>query len=487
MLTKSDVANVRICERRAFLYRKNPELAAASNKADQARFAQGREIGKLARREFSGYLISTPSTDLDNAVHETLSALTSGETTLFEAAFVIDDLVARPDILRRSGENQWEIIEVKSTLSVKPEHILDAAFQAHVLTASRLSVNKVSLMHLNPEYLGNADTSSLFIIQDISQQVFDVIVNLPHDLITLRNILDETLPPEVIPNTHCKATSCPFIDRCFSELPRFDVTTLPRVSHSKVAVWHSEGLRDLRDIPSTELTPRQRLIQSVVQTDTPHIDDDLSKEIKQYRYPIAFVDFEAEGSAIPLFPGVRPYSAIPFQWSMHILDAQDSVLEHKKFLHTQSSDPRQQFASTLLFALQGINTIVTYSAYEKTRIKALVSAEIPGAEELDTLFSNSLDLMRTVEKYVYFSDFLGQSSVKTVYPALVPGAGYSDLVIQDGSTAATEFRRMLSPATAHEEAASIAINLEKYCERDTLAMVQIYHRLVELSKHRTSV
>jgi hypothetical protein len=60
---------------------------------------------------------------------------------------------------------------------------------------------------------------------------------------------------------------------------------------------------------------------------------------------------------------------------------------------------------------------------------------------------------------------------------VVPHLGYGDLEIQDGEIAARAYYRMVFEETDWVEKARIREALLKYCERDTLAMVELRRAL----------
>ncbi len=84
--------------------------------------------------------------------------------------------------------------------------------------------------------------------------------------------------------------------------------------------------------------------------------------------------------------------------------------------------------------------IVTYSAYEKTRIRELQAAIPDLAEPLAELESKLVDLLPVVRNHVYHPDFKGSFSLKYILSPLVPELTYEDLVIVDGRLASVENR-----------------------------------------------
>lgn len=483
MITKSDVANLAICERRMFLSVRHPHLAAPLKQADRARLAEGRRIGELARRIFdAGVLVSTPSFDIDGAVSETRALIEEGASVIFESAFFANGCTARPDVLQRSDSGAWNVFEVKSSLSVKQEHIADLAFQCYVLQLSGIRIAQTYIVHIDSAYVSDQPLTHLFQVIDVTEEVSKAIPNIESDIQRINSVVSGGSIPEVVPNTHCKATHCPFLDHCFASLPEFDITLLPRIKKEFVEACHLTGDRDVRRIDPKSLTPKQRLVRNVIESGKPFYSADLSAELKEFVPPIAFVDFESDNPPIPVHPGVKPYEQVLFQWSMHVLHNDTASMEHREFIHRDASDPRPLFVESLAGALQDVKTIVTYTHFEKSRISDLARATVPLADNLKRRFDSSQDLHRLIDQHVMHPAFRGQTTIKVVYPALVAGGGYDGLDIKDGALAASEYRRMLSPATTPEEAERIAINLLEYCKRDTLAMVEVFLHLRQVAR-----
>ncbi len=127
--------------------------------------------------------------------------------------------------------------------------------------------------------------------------------------------------------------------------------------------------------------------------------------------------------------------------------------------------------------------IVTYSAYEKTRIRELQAAIPDLAEPLAELESKLVDLLPVVRNHVYHPDFKGSFSLKYILSPLVPELTYDDLVIVDGRLASVEIARLLFVAhkIPEEERDRLRQDLLEYCERDTWATVKLLERLRELA------
>jgi hypothetical protein len=226
------------------------------------------------------------------------------------------------------------------------------------------------------------------------------------------------------------------------------------------------------------------IIRDATASGTPYIVTDLGRLLDAFGPPACYLDFEAMMPPIPLYEGSRPYQTIPFQWSLHTVDA-DGVLYHQEFLADGRNDPRRQFAETLIDALAySDDPIIVYSAYEQTRIKEL-AADFPDlSTALSGLIVRLADLLPIVRTAIYFPEFEFSNSIKSVAPALCPGFSYDDLDgVADGGAASGAFLQLASGAlTAPSEVADLRTQLLAYCEHDTLAMVEVHRALARLAQ-----
>lgn len=105
--------------------------------------------------------------------------------------------------------------------------------------------------------------------------------------------------------------------------------------------------------------------------------------------------------------------------------------------------------------------------------------------ELSTFFhginNRFYDLMEIFSKQLFVhKDFKGSYSIKAVLSVLVPTLSYKDLEIRDGGMACSTWKEMVFDTNDEAKKLEIARNLKKYCELDTLAMVEIQRELKKL-------
>jgi hypothetical protein len=457
-----------------------PELAAGDRL--RAILTRGQRIGELARAQVpGGVLIDFPYRDLEGRVAATARALADGARVVYEASFLEDGVFVAVDILERQRDG-FVMVEVKSTLRVREQHLPDVAVQMHVVRRAGLTVKRAEVMHLNRE-CRHPDLSNLFVRENVTSLVRSALRAVPKRVTSLMATLAGPLP-DVLTGPHCNAPhACPFLERCLPPLPDHHVSTLYRIRASKVVELLADGIETLHDLPLdfAEPGPVSRQIRSIKASEV-IVERGLRPKLAALRPPIAFLDFETISPPIPVWPGCRPYEQVPVQFSCHVLKR--SGLEHHAWLAEGPYDPRVEFADAVISACAEARTVLVYHApFEQGCLDALADSLPHLRADLAALSGRMRDLLPIVRDHVYHPDFGGSFSLKHVLPALVPGLGYDDLEIQDGNSASTALEALLLDADAFSSAERLALrrDLLCYCGRDTLAMVRIHERLHALA------
>jgi len=487
-LSKSKFVGGCQCLRRLWLECYRPELAAPIDLATQALFDAGAEVGAFARECFpGGVLVDEPYYEHDAAVART--AQLTGDTSLsalFEAAFVHEDIRIRVDVLERYPGDKCRVVEVKQSASVKEEHLLDLAIQHYVLAGCGVKLAADALMHINSDYVFDGKElalDELLVVDDATQVVADRLTDLPDLLAAQRAVLARPEEPTIDPGFHCgDPWECPFMEHCTSDKPKYWVRYLPGMSRRRLSELAEMGIEEIADIPDDyPLSEQQTRAREVTRTGEPRLCADPAGELTSIHYPIQFLDFETVSPAIPRYAGTRPYDIVPFQWSLHTLDANGSV-SYDAYLCEEDRDPRSELAGALLKALDPKGTVLAYSAGFEKRVLGGLAAALPSlAGELTALASRIEDLLVLVKQCYYHRAFLGSYSLKRVLPVMAPDAAYDDLEIQDGSIASVQYLNMLSE-TNTEARRKIRADLLAYSERDTWAMVRIWEELGKLAQ-----
>ena len=485
MLSKSRFLAGLQCHLKLWYQCYNRELIPEVPPSQQAIFDAGHEVGELATQLFpGGILIDEPYFLHKQAVQSTLQAMQDPDVkSIYEAAFVYDGVRIRVDVLERLDDGSWNLVEVKSSTSVKEVYYPDVAVQFYVLEGCGLKINRAGILHINNQYVydgKNLDLESLFSFGDLTDETMAMQPEIPGQLEELKGMLAVDRAPEIQPSRHChKPYDCEFWDHCTKDMPEFWVYDISGIGQEKLDELADMGIQAIRDIPETfSLSQIQDRIRASVSNRQEFISEQLEAELNDVAYPVHFLDFETIGVAIPRYAGTRPYQTIPFQWSDHIL-YENGKLEHREYLCNEDKDPREEFTQTMLDALGTKGSIVIYTSYETGILNSLIEHFPQYAAELQSVIDRFVDLYAIIRRNYYHPKFYGSFSLKYVLPALVPEMSYENLSIQDGMQASLDYLRMIDSATSEDEKARIRSDLLTYCGQDTLAMVKIRDELLK--------
>lgn len=449
----------------------------------QAVFDQGKEVGNLVKRMFpNGVEIDTDPTDFEGAIQLSQKHLPS-RRPIFEATFSANGGFARADILNPVGKDEWDIIEVKSTTSLKDVHIPDVAFQAWVFSEAGLKIRRCFLCHINNQYVrhGEIDPKEFFTLRDVTAEVAEFSRDLADQVSQMGKTIRAAKCPEIQIGKHCDTPyTCALHDHCWSFLPPHNVTEL--YDDKKGRGWGllNRGVLRIADIPEDyQLSAKQEIQRAVAISGKPHAKPiPIKTFIRGLKHPLHFLDFETLSSAIPLFDGSSPYEQIPFQFSLHIVAKAGAKPEHRKFLAEGRNDPRAEFMRQLKSAIEPEGSIVVFNAsFEKSRLKECAEVLPEYAAWVTELKGRIVDLLQPFKAFnFYHPDQNGSASMKLVLPALT-GKDYKDLEIQEGGAASREFLRVTFGDVTESERKRVRRALENYCGQDTEGMIWILDAL----------
>ena len=448
---------------------------------------EGVRVGAEARARFPGGVhIDLPHHQVEERVAATRRALAREEPAIFEATFAEDGIVVAVDILARDGKTH-SLIEVKSSTSLKPHHLWDAAVQAYVLRRAGVDVDSVEIMHLNGACRAPG-LDDLFVREPISGRVRALFPQISK-LIRGQVAMLEGPLPEVEVGRQCdEPHQCPFKTRCWPVLPKHHVGTFFGLRREKSAQLDAQGLTLVDDVPPsfplTIIQERQRL--SVTEGKV-RVEGDLAAALAPLRGRVAYLDFETAGPAIPVWEGFGPWHHHPVQFSCHIATPGGKV-EHAEWLAEGPEDSRGSMARALVEALENVDVVVAYNApFEKKCLEDIAAGAPEEAPRLAAIASSLHDLLPVVRDHVYHPDFLGSFSLKAVLPALIPDLSHESLEISEGQTASALLFRLLflgEPSRAAQRE-TLRRNLLDYCAMDTLALLRLKERLEQLAEDRT--
>lgn len=454
----------------------------------QSIMVQGTEVGRLAQGLFSnGVLIDEDYKNLSGALKHTDIVLKNNAEAIFEGAFIYDNVLIRVDILKRNDDGTFDLIEVKSSTSVKPEHLPDCAVQAYVLQNLGFRLRQVCLMYLNNKYKrqGELDLSKLFIIKPIDNEISDELKNVTEYLKAINAVLAKDEEPVWNIGSICNNPYiCEFKNYCWKEVSDKAIHFISRISDKQRQNLINMGISLIKDVPQDfKLSEAQKIQIDCEKNQKRYIDSaSINEHLTQLQYPLYFLDFETIGYAIPKYESTRPYQHLPFQYSLHVMHHRDAELEHYEFLFDKKENPSRALAEHLIQHIGFTGSVVVYYAsFEGGRIDEMVKDFVDLAQELISIRNRLWDLqIPFAKKWICDPGFNGSASIKNVLPVLVTSLSYDELEIKKGDEAQSKYIEMIN--LPHESKTHILIKnaLLDYCSLDTLAMVHILSELQKL-------
>lgn len=494
-LSKSKYCRLWQCAKQLWLDTYHPELQTEDS-SQKDRMTTGNEVGDLAMGLFGDYVEVTVlkedgRPDISAMIEKTQACIDAGVENICEASFRHDGLYCAVDILRKQ-DGGYSIYEVKSSSKEAEIYGVDIAYQKYVLTACGVTVTGTYLVCINSDYVRGEelDITQLFKIVDMTDWVELETPLIPSRLKLAEKTLASKDEPICDIGEHCTSPyDCAYWDYCTRHLPTPSVFDLYRMSTKKKFEFYRKSMISYQDmLAAPKLNEKQlRQIQFELNDCENHIDKGGIQEfLNTLSYPIYFLDFETMQQVVSEFPGTKPYQQIPFQYSLHYIEAPSGELKHKEFLAESGEDPRRAIAESLCRDIPWNVCVTAYNkGFECGRLKEL-AAQFPDlAGHLLNIQDNIRDLLIPFQSGYYYNRAMGGSfSIKSVLPALFPddpSLDYHNLDgIHNGAEAMTIFPKIkdMSP----EEQAVTRRNLLAYCKLDTYAMVKVWEALKNAAK-----
>lgn len=318
-------------------------------------------------------------------------------------------------------------------------------------------------------------------------------------------------------------------------------------------IWVEQGLYFQHQVPVDgnevvqkakrshgRITARQRQELQVLKSKGISVPDEIIKpqlfqELREWEYPIHFLDFEAGNYAVPIKGGRKPYHLVVFQYSCHTL-REDRSWSHYQWIDEAGDEyPNYEFVRQLR-TIPDLEkgTIVQYSGFERNALKTIrqelkqENGHVSDSQELIDWLEPIIgrhdsnggrkpflaDLSRMVRNF-YYNNKMGNSlSIKDVVQSIMSRSTYLKQVYQEpyssnnfqsiawwqpvegeelvrnpysilldqqsgigvrrGTEAMVVYGKLLSDKMRKDEKAKYIRALLKYCELDTLAMLMIY-------------
>ncbi|RJR29242.1 DUF2779 domain-containing protein [Candidatus Microgenomates bacterium] len=422
----------------------------------------------------------------------TAAALNAGVKIILQGRFEAEGITCVFDVLDRVSEDTFDLIEIKSSTKVKPEHEYDLAFQLEVLRRAGMKVRNISVIHVNCEYVreGNIDPVKITEKTDVTGAVHALAEITQEQIKKAFEVLSQSEMPDISPR-HANQLGISN-GSWFSEwmsiykslnpsLDPYSIYSLCYPNAEQIAKLEDAGITLLKDIPEDLcLRPKQIAQVKTTRDNTRIFEKERIKEfLSTFQYPLYFFDYETFSSVIPDFDGLSPYKDYPFQYSLHVIDSPGGEARHTEYLHQERSNPMPKLLEKLKQDIGDHGTVLTWNmSYEKGCNDRMCGLHPEYKEFLESLNGRVVDLMTPFSNMWFFDkDFFGSASVKNVLPVLCPELNHKDLDVSDGMLARRLWMDTFLGSKNQDRKDEIANNLCEYCTLDTFAMVRILEEL----------
>jgi len=444
---------------------------------------EGRRVDALLQRLLPGVCVSREGGLLD-AIEVTTRLFEAGiPGRTYQPAFRAGDLAAIADVVE-SRHGSVTLTEVKAATGVRDEHLSDLAFQALVMRAAGVPVDRMLLMHVDKGFVLQREDEYDGLLQaaEVTTPVEERLPAVEDAAALCLQVMAQSQEPAVRTGAHCDVPyACPYLGRCTLQEgvpPEYPVEILRRAP-KVVRMLQAAGFRDLRDVPEGKLQGAlHRRIREATVSGEPFIDRAAARAVTKLQYPIAYLDFETVCPAIPERIGTRPYQMLPFQFSAHVEEGPEDV-RHVEHLSAGLPLDLAALAEALAAAIPEEAPVLAYNASFEQGVLLDLADRVPAhAQALREIAARLVDLLPIARRAYYHRDMKGSWSFKAVLPTIDATLDYAGLEgVQEGSGAQLAFIEMVAGDTDPQRQRDLRRQLLAYCERDTWGMVVLRRML----------
>ncbi len=402
------------CTKRVWLH-KNLIKERDVQTASQARiFQQGTDVGLLAQQLFPGGINAEPENyySYQKSVADTARYIRNGHEIIYEAAFQFEGIMCAVDIMVKTN-NKWYAYEVKSTNSVKKEHILDAALQYYVISNTGIDLADFNIIHFNKNYIrqGDLEINKLFHPVSVLNEVTELQPFISSMSGVLLEVLTKKTPPEIEVGDQCNNPyPCDFQMFC-------NRGALPSVLNQKEAMDMNQ----------------------------------LSAFANNLKFPLSFLSLQTWSTAVPQFDGHWPYKQVCFQYSLHKQRTPGAALEQFYFLEEKINNRQKELIESLLKAAGEEGSILVHEgSFVKYHLQELKKQFLPLENLINSVQCRIVELLSPFRKDVLLeieteNDMMQEESVHgfSIMESSSAAAAFYNLRDEENKTRLIEIREAL--------------------------------------------
>jgi hypothetical protein len=337
---------------------------------------------------------------------------------------------------------------------------------------------------LNKEYVRSGDiaASDLLVIEDVTDEITELYSEVSSFITdALRYINKEEIVLNACPcRENTRSNHCDSFGYFNPDVPEYSIYEIGNIRQKRIGELTDMDVMKISDIPVDYegLNEKQKIQMISRKESRAVIDTEAIKEsLSILEFPLHFIDYETYASAVPKIDGVGPRQHVVFQVSIHTMES-DGSMTHYEYLADQLELP-EKLIEYMESVTGDTGTYISWHAsFEKTQNKAMALWFPNHAEYLNNMSLRMYDLEDIFKKDYMDYRFHGSSSIKKVLPVICPELNYNELDVQNGTMALDTWGRMVLDPEFPDDIAETRNNLLEYCKLDTLAMVELYKKLI---------
>lgn len=473
-----------------------PHLAPEEDASTRRREIDGEQMEALARMIMPD-AVAIDTDDPDEALALSAAAFESDAPTLFQPTVCTErGLLARADLLIREGDG-WHLVEIKSSAadprkprSLVKKYLPDITFQTVAFREAGLPIVRSSLLHIDKRYRRNGSLvpREMLALTDVTEAVASNALTVSAQVAdALATLQDAGTPASCGCHRATRSNRCGLFGYFHPDIPASGTIYQITGIHSNTLVPALDrGIISMIDWPvDLLLNAKQQRQVEIARSGEEHLDKNaITAFLGTFQGPLWFLDYETYQEPVPRWSGYAPHQQIPFQYSLHSVDA-NAGRSHHGYLHTaRGVDPVPDLLHRLSQDLAPTGSVIVWNeAFEKARNEEMAALHPAYAAFLHDVNARMIDLADAVkEGWWAHPRFNGSWSLKSVLPVVAPELAYDDLEIGNGNAASESWvRAMIDPEatmTGAERRATLAA-LDAYCHQDSLALVRIWDYLLD--------
>ena len=298
---------------------------------------------------------------------------------------------------------------------------------------------------------------------------------------TARHVLTSAQEPKVLVLSKGLKHEIPhkMLAEYWKGTPEYSVYRITHITREQLLDLIGRGILDINQVPDGYFSSeRQRLQVELTKAKKTFVDRPrLKEELRKLRYPLYFLDYETIMPAIPLFDGHKAYQIMPFQYSLHVIERPAAKPKH---YDTRKTDPAPSLLKTLRSHIGDKGSVLAWnSPFEKSCNQRMAERNLQYKNFLDSVNDRLYDLALIFKDIYVDYRFKGSVSIKNVLPIMIPELSYEALEIRNGEMAIQSITELIGRSFFGRS--KIVLELKKYCELDTLAMVRIFEILRKIT------